>query len=205
VTRKARCRDTRGWNLALSRGKSAEFGTFRPHARRATSAPSADVLRRTLRARRGGRAAGVSRATLYQHFGSRLDLVDAICETFGQNPALSKLRELIADPDPERALDSTIANSVGFWASEDSVLSQIYGVAAIDPAAQSLVDRQRANRRQRARAPCSQRQHSRPAAAEPPPRARATTPVHELRDLLRAPRSGTLRAPNHCKSSRNRA
>jgi AcrR family transcriptional regulator len=91
--------------------------------------------------------AGVSRATLYQHFGSRLDLVDAICETFSQNPALSELRELVVDPDPGRALDSTIANSVRFWASEDSVLSQIYGVAAIDPAAQSLVDRQRADRR----------------------------------------------------------
>jgi AcrR family transcriptional regulator len=91
--------------------------------------------------------AGISRATLYQHFGSRLDLVDAICETFGQNPALTELRELIDDPDPGRALDSTLANSVRFWASEDPVLSQIYGVAAIDPAAQSLVDRQRADRR----------------------------------------------------------
>ena len=91
--------------------------------------------------------AAVSRATLYQHFGSRLDLIDAICETFAENPALRELRELVVDPDPYVALDRTIANSIRFWSSEDSVLSQIYGVAAIDPAAQSLVDRQRGDRR----------------------------------------------------------
>ena len=37
--------------------------------------------------------AGVARATLYQHFRSRLELVDAICETFDENPALLELRD----------------------------------------------------------------------------------------------------------------
>ena len=31
--------------------------------------------------------AGIARATLYQHFRSRLDLVDGICDTFAVNPA----------------------------------------------------------------------------------------------------------------------
>jgi AcrR family transcriptional regulator len=91
--------------------------------------------------------AAVSRATLYQHFRSRLDLIDAVCETFAENPALRELRKLVVDPDPEVALDRTVASSVRFWASEDAVLAQLYGVAAIDPAAQDLVDRQRADRR----------------------------------------------------------
>jgi AcrR family transcriptional regulator len=91
--------------------------------------------------------AGVSRATLYQHFGSRLDLVDAICETFDANPALLELRQVVELPDADAALDRTIANAVRFWSSEDQVLSQLYGVAAIDPAARDLVDRQRADRR----------------------------------------------------------
>jgi AcrR family transcriptional regulator len=91
--------------------------------------------------------AGVSRATLYQHFGSRLELVDAICDTFAANPALLKLREIVELEDADAALADTIANSVRFWASEDSILSQLYGVAAIDPAASDLVDRQRTDRR----------------------------------------------------------
>jgi AcrR family transcriptional regulator len=91
--------------------------------------------------------AGISRATLYQHFRSRLDLVDAICDTFDANPALLAVRASVALEDPDRALADTIANTVRFWAAEDTVLAQLYGVVAIDPAARDLVDRQRADRR----------------------------------------------------------
>lgn len=91
--------------------------------------------------------AGVARATLYQHFRSRLELVDAICETFDENPALLQLRETVALLDTETALAETIALTIRFWSSEDRILRQLYGVAAVDPAAQDLVDRQRADRR----------------------------------------------------------
>ena len=91
--------------------------------------------------------AGVARATLYQHFRSRLELVDAICETFSENPALLQLREIVQLPDADAALAETIAGSIRFWSSEDPILRQLYGVAAVDPAAQDLVDRQRADRR----------------------------------------------------------
>jgi AcrR family transcriptional regulator len=91
--------------------------------------------------------AGVSRATLYQHFRSRVDLVDAICDTFAENPALVELRWTVELPDADRALAETIAQSVRFWASEDAVLRELYGVVAIDPAAAALVERQRADRR----------------------------------------------------------
>jgi AcrR family transcriptional regulator len=91
--------------------------------------------------------AGVARATLYQHFRSRLELVDAICETFDANPALLQLRDAVALPDAETALAETIALTIRFWSSEDPILRELYGVAAVDPAAQALVDRQRADRR----------------------------------------------------------
>jgi AcrR family transcriptional regulator len=91
--------------------------------------------------------AGISRATLYQHFRSRLELVDAICDTFAVNPALLRIRETVELPDPDEALAETLAGCVRFWSSEDSVLSQLYGVVAVDPAAQDLVDRQREDRR----------------------------------------------------------
>lgn len=91
--------------------------------------------------------AGISRATLYQHFRSRLELVDAICDTFDENPALLRIRAVVEDPDPDVALAETIANAIRFWSSEDLILAQIYGVAAIDPAARDLVLRQRADRR----------------------------------------------------------
>src|SRR3954464_8133892 len=79
--------------------------------------------------------AGVSRATLYQHFHSRLDLVDAICDTMAVNPALVELRQRVELPDPDAALSETVGDAIRFWASEDAVLSQLYGVVAVDPAA----------------------------------------------------------------------
>ena len=91
--------------------------------------------------------AGIARATLYQHFRSRLDLVDAICDTFDANPALLTIRDVVEHPDPDTALTNTIANTIRFWSSEDAILAQLYGVVSIDPAARSLVDRQRADRR----------------------------------------------------------
>jgi AcrR family transcriptional regulator len=90
--------------------------------------------------------AGLSRATVYQHFRSRVDLVDAICDTFADNPALVALRDTVELPEPAAALMETIANAVAFWASEDPILRELYGVAAIDPAASDLVARQRADR-----------------------------------------------------------
>jgi AcrR family transcriptional regulator len=91
--------------------------------------------------------AGVSRATVYQHFASRLELVDSVCDVMGVNPALVQLRRDVVHPDAAVALDRTIAGSVAFWGSESPVLSQLYGVVAIDSAARNLVDRQRRDRR----------------------------------------------------------
>jgi AcrR family transcriptional regulator len=91
--------------------------------------------------------AGVSRATLYQHFDSRLALVDAICDTFAVNPSLLAIRKAVALDDFRGALGAIVENAVRFWASEEPVLSELYGVVAIDPSARALVDRQRADRR----------------------------------------------------------
>jgi hypothetical protein len=64
-----------------------------------------------------------------------------------ENPALLQLRETVQVADADAALAETIAGSIRFWASEDPILRHLYGVAAIDPAAHDLVDRQRADRR----------------------------------------------------------
>jgi AcrR family transcriptional regulator len=83
--------------------------------------------------------AGVSRATLYQHFGSRLGLVDAMCELMAANPLLDAIRE--ADE-----LHEFLARVTDFWASEERLLAQLYGASAVDPAARAFVERQRRDR-----------------------------------------------------------
>jgi AcrR family transcriptional regulator len=83
--------------------------------------------------------AGVSRATLYQHFGSRLGLIDAVCDLMGENPRLTAIRET-------DDVGEFLARVVEFWASEERLLGQLYGVVSVDPAAQAFVERQRRDR-----------------------------------------------------------
>jgi AcrR family transcriptional regulator len=91
--------------------------------------------------------AGVSRATVYQHFASRLELVDTVCDAMGVNPALVEIRKAIGLPDALEALDKVLANSVKFWSVESPILRELYGVVAIDSSARNFVDRQRRDRR----------------------------------------------------------
>jgi hypothetical protein len=62
-----------------------------------------------------------------------------MCERFDANPALVALRG-------EASLDRLIELVVDFWSTEERVLAQLYGVAAVDPAARDLVERQRRDR-----------------------------------------------------------
>ncbi len=79
--------------------------------------------------------AGVSRATVYQQFGSRLGLVDAICDSLD----LVAIKE---SPDVATLLQRTTE----FWAQEETLLSQLYDAAAVDPAAREFVERQTRDR-----------------------------------------------------------
>jgi AcrR family transcriptional regulator len=79
--------------------------------------------------------AGVSRATLYHQFGSRVGLVDAICDGLD----LSAVKDATD-------VDTLIERSVDFWAGEETLLGQLYGAAAVDPAAREFVERQTRDR-----------------------------------------------------------
>ena len=91
--------------------------------------------------------AGVSRATLYQHFGTRLGLVDAICETLADNPALVALRRAPERESAAEMLQYFLRETVRFWASERAIHRHLYGLAVIDTAAADFVERQRRDRR----------------------------------------------------------
>jgi AcrR family transcriptional regulator len=88
--------------------------------------------------------AGVSRATVYTHFGSRIGLVDALCERLGETAALREIRTTTE-------VDRLIELSVEFWAGDERIFEQLYGAVAVDPAAADFVERQRRDRAQEIR------------------------------------------------------
>ena len=91
--------------------------------------------------------AGVSRATLYQHFGSRFGLVDAICESFSENPSMTAIQAAPDIADPREAATLMISQAIRFWDSEESLHRHLYGLAEIDESAADFVERQTADRR----------------------------------------------------------
>src|SRR5438128_5135469 len=91
--------------------------------------------------------AGVSRATLYQHFGSRFGLVDAVCESFSENPAMGGIQAAPDMADPRKAVTQMIREAIRFWHSEESLHRRLYGLAEIDESAADFVERQTADRR----------------------------------------------------------
>jgi len=91
--------------------------------------------------------AGVSRATVYQHFGSRIELIDGVCDIMNAHPALVEIRRVIGLPDAKEALTKMLANCVRVWSDERRVMAELYGVVAIDTGAKAFVERQRRDRR----------------------------------------------------------
>jgi AcrR family transcriptional regulator len=90
--------------------------------------------------------AGVSRATLYQHFGSRFGLVDAICASLSENPSMEAIQAAPAVADPREAATQMIGGGIRFWNSEQSLHRHLYGLAEIDDSAAAFVQRQTADR-----------------------------------------------------------
>jgi AcrR family transcriptional regulator len=88
------------------------------------------------------RAAGVGRATLYQHFGSRLGLVEAICGSLSENPSMVAIQASPDVADPRAALTQMLRQGIRFWDSEESLHRHLYGLAEIDESAAGFVERQ---------------------------------------------------------------
>jgi AcrR family transcriptional regulator len=91
--------------------------------------------------------AGVARSTLHLHFGSRMGLVDAICELLARGGERAGIRSSLELADPADALRSVLASAVRFWAAEEDLHRSLYGLAEIDPAARAFVNRQTSGRR----------------------------------------------------------
>jgi AcrR family transcriptional regulator len=91
--------------------------------------------------------AGVARSTLHLHFGSRMGLVDAICELLGGTDERAGIKSSLELADPAEALRSILSSAVRFWAAEEDLHRSLYGLAEIDPAARAFVDRQTSGRR----------------------------------------------------------
>ncbi|KJC57746.1 transcriptional regulator [Bradyrhizobium sp. LTSPM299] len=78
------------------------------------------------------KAAGVTRLTVYNQFGSRRGLLEAVFDEIAQAGGLHQIADIMTMSDPRAALDRMVEVFCGFW-SRDSAVGRLHDAMATDP------------------------------------------------------------------------
>jgi len=94
------------------------------------------------------KAAKVTRLTVYNQFGSRRGLLEAVFDDIAQRGRLTRLDDAAANPDPEKGLEMVVRIFCEFWGSDPAVARLHDAMATDQEFAQALTAR---NERRRPR------------------------------------------------------
>jgi AcrR family transcriptional regulator len=93
------------------------------------------------------RAAGVSRPTVYQQFGSKLSLIDAVTRDLDQRGGYEQVVGALTIEDPVESLFASMRAGYGVYSTDPELFRQLYGVAAGDPDVAKLMAMREVGRR----------------------------------------------------------
>lgn len=94
------------------------------------------------------RAAGVTRATLYNQFGSRAGLMIAIFRDLGQRMKAERIQAAMRLPEPAQALSALLRESTRAYARERQAIRKLLALAVLDREVQAEVEHSERQRRQ---------------------------------------------------------
>lgn len=92
-------------------------------------------------------AAGVSRATVFNRFGSKLGVLQALFKRSMDGPEMQAITDALALEDPVAALEAVIEAACAIWEAYGDVHLQLQAVGTLEPDANTLVDQQREQQR----------------------------------------------------------
>src|SRR5882672_11851687 len=93
------------------------------------------------------KAAGVTRLTVYNQFGSRRGLLEAVFDDIAQRGRLARLNDAMVEANPCKGLDMLIEIFCDFWGGDPAV-ARLHDAMAIDSEfAQALLERNERRRR----------------------------------------------------------
>ncbi len=78
------------------------------------------------------RQADVARMTVYHQFGSKIGLLEALCDSLAASGGMEQLASAFRRPQPLDALDEYITVFGRFWESDRPVTRRLRGLAALD-------------------------------------------------------------------------
>jgi AcrR family transcriptional regulator len=93
------------------------------------------------------KAAGVTRLTVYNQFGSRRGLLEAVFDEIARQGGLSRIAEAMAMADPRTALDRLVEIFCDFW-NWDAAIGRLQQEMSADPElARALIERNERRRK----------------------------------------------------------
>jgi len=92
------------------------------------------------------RSAGVTRLTVYNQFGSRRGLLEAVFDDIARRGRLDRLKDAHANPDVCAGLRDFVAIFCDFWSS-DPAIARLHDAMAIDPEFASALGERHERRR----------------------------------------------------------
>jgi AcrR family transcriptional regulator len=94
------------------------------------------------------RAAGVSRVTIYNQFGSRPGLLEALYDYLATRGNVRRGKEALVQEDLDLVIEGFIRALVGFWSSDTIAIRRLHAIAALDAEIEKgLAVRERRRRR----------------------------------------------------------
>ena len=94
------------------------------------------------------RQAGVTRLTVYNQFGSRRALLEAVFDDRAAEGGLNRIAQAMSNPDPRQGLSQLIATFCGFWSNDAAAVNGIYAAAAADAEFEEALAARNERRRQ---------------------------------------------------------
>lgn len=97
------------------------------------------------------RAADVARVTVYNQFGSKAGLLEALSDELANHGGLRQLAAVVTEGDPAAGVGRLVAVFTGFWQSDRLVIRRLRALAALDPDLEKAIAARDDRRRHAAR------------------------------------------------------
>jgi AcrR family transcriptional regulator len=127
-------------------------------------------------------AAGVSRATVFNRFGSKLGLLQALFTRATESPEMEAIHEALAIEDPVASLEALIGAACAIWEAHGFIHEQLQAIVVLEPDASAPVEKHTEEQRRDLRGltrRLARADRLRPGLSE----ARATAALHMLTSL----------------------
>jgi AcrR family transcriptional regulator len=92
-------------------------------------------------------AAGVSRATIFNRFGSKLGVLHSLFIRANEAPEMEAIRDALEIKDPVESLEASIDAACAIWETQGFIHEQLEAIVVLEPGASALVDQQREEQR----------------------------------------------------------